>query len=69
MPHVAITMIPGRTPEQKKKLAKQIQDLLITELQVDGKFVSVSVEDISMEKWPESMEKFPKSIMYIDPEV
>lgn len=69
MPHIAITMIPGRTPEEKKKLAEQVHKLVTTELQIDGKFVSVSVEDILMENWNQSMEKFSDDIMYVKPGV
>lgn len=69
MPHVAITMIPGRNPQQKKELAKKVQDLLITEQQLDGKFISVSVEDIPMENWQQFMDKFPEEVMYVKPGV
>lgn len=69
MPHAAITMIPGRNAEQKKELAKQVQELLVEKLQIDEKFVSVSVEDIPKEKWQESMENFSDDIMYVKPGV
>lgn len=69
MPHVTITMIPGRNREQKKSLAGQVQKLLCTELQIDEKFVSVSIEDIAKENWQESMEKFSDDIMYVKPGV
>ena len=69
MPHVAITMIPGRNTQQKKALAEKVQELMTKELQIDGKFVSVSVEDIPMETWQKSMEKFPDDIMYVRPGV
>ena len=69
MPHIAITMIPGRTPAQKEELAKKTQEFIVKELQIDGKFVSVSVEDIPMENWEKSMEKFPEDIMYVKPGV
>lgn len=69
MPHVAITMIPGRNQEQKMHLAEQVQTLLIQELQIDKKFISVSVEDIPKENWQESMEKFTDDILYIKPDV
>ena len=49
MPHVAITMIPGRDEETKLALAKKTQEFLVGELGIDSKFVSVSIQDIPME--------------------
>ena len=39
MPHIAITMIPGRTAEEKKKLAERVHEFITAELQIDGKYV------------------------------
>lgn len=67
MPHVAITMIPGRGPEEKMKLAKKVHKLLTEELQIDEKFISVSVEDIEKENWQASMDRFSDDVMYVKP--
>lgn len=69
MPHIAITMIPGRDDEQKKDLALKVQNFIVDELKVDKKVVSVSVEDIPFDQWAESMEKFPDSILFAKPGV
>ncbi|MGN0267403.1 MAG: 4-oxalocrotonate tautomerase family protein [Lachnospiraceae bacterium] len=69
MPHVAITMIPGRDEDAKRKLAKKVQELLIKELGVEPRFVSVSVQDIPMENWQKSMEQYSDEILYIKPGV
>ena len=69
MPHVAITMIPGRDEETKRVLAKRTQEFLAGELGIDPKFVSVSIQDIPMEDWRKSMEQFPDEIMYVKPGV
>ena len=69
MPHIAITMIPGRTEEEKKKLAERVHEFITAELQIDGKYVSVSVEDILKENWNQSMEKLTDDIMYVKPGV
>ena len=69
MPHVAITMIPGRDEETKLTLAKKTQEFLVGELGIDPKFVSVSIQDIPMEDWQQSMEQFPDDIMYVKPGV
>lgn len=67
MPHIAITMIPGRDKEVKKALALKVQELLVSELKIDPKFVSVSIQDIPMEEWENSMKKFSDDIMFVKP--
>ena len=69
MPHVAITMIPGRDDETKQALALKTQAFLVQELGIDPKFVSVSIQDIPMEDWNKSMEQFPDEIMFVKPGV
>ena len=69
MPHVAITMIPGRDDETKQALAKKTQAFLVQELGIDPKFVSVSIQDVPMEDWNQSMEQFPDEIMFVKPSV
>ena len=46
MPHVAITMIPGRDETTKRELAQKTQTFLQKELGIDPKFISVSIQDI-----------------------
>lgn len=67
MPHIAITMIPGRNDEIKKALALKVQNLLVAELGIESKFVSVSIQDIPMEEWEDSMEQFSDDIMFVKP--
>ena len=69
LPHVAITLIPGRVAVTKLALAKKTQEFLVGELGIDPKFVSVSIQDIPMEDWQKSMEQFPDEIMYVKPGV
>ena len=54
MPHIAVTMLPGRDRETKQKLAENLCNTLIETLGVDAKFVSVSVEDVEMKEWENS---------------
>ena len=67
MPHVAITVIPGRDEETKRALAQKTQAFLVKELGVDPKFVSVSVQDIPVEDWQKAMEQFSDDILYVKP--
>jgi 4-oxalocrotonate tautomerase len=69
MPHIAITMFPGRTPEQKQALANKVQKLFEEELGLDKKVISVSVEDVARDKWPDHIKQFPDEIMYVKPGV
>ena len=68
MPHIAITMFPGRNHELKTEIAKKVQTYLAGELRLDKKFVTVSIEDIPKESWDGFMKKIPESILYIKPE-
>lgn len=67
MPHVAITMIPGRDDETKQALALKTQAFLMQELGIDPKFISVSIQDIPKDEWSKSMELFPDEIMFVKP--
>lgn len=64
MPHIAITMIPGRDRETKKSLALKVQEFICEELNLDSEFVSVSIEDVPGEAWTEHMKNFPEDIIY-----
>lgn len=44
-------MLPGRTPEQKKSLARKLKEALACQLGIDPVIVSVSVKDLPMENW------------------
>lgn len=39
MPHIDITMIPGRDDTAKKEIAVKVQQFLAKELNIDEKFV------------------------------
>lgn len=69
MPHIAITMIPGRDKETKQALAEKTQAFISNELGIDSKFVSVSIQDIPPENWGQNMEQFPEDILFVKPGV
>lgn len=69
MPHIAVTMIPGRNDGQKAALAQKLQDFVAEELSLDKKVVSVSVEDIQKEDWADSMKKFTDDVLFVKPGV
>ena len=55
MPHIAITMIPGRDEATKRTLAQKAQEFMVKELGDENKLVSLSIQDVPMENWQESM--------------
>lgn len=65
MPHVDITMIPGRDQQAKLEIAKKVQKFLAEELKIDENFVSVSIEDVPKEKWQEHMDGMRDKVMYV----
>lgn len=67
MPHIAVTMLPGRNRETKQILAEKLCDTLIDTLGVDAKFVSVSIEDVEMKEWDNSMKRIPAETIIINP--
>jgi len=55
MPHVIVKMYPGRTEDQKKRLAEAIKQAVIDIAGTESKAVSVGIEEISKEDWPEKV--------------
>lgn len=66
MPHIAVMMYPGRDEEAKKNLARKIQNLVMEEFNLPEAVVSVSVNDIEKEVFPEAMARIPKENIVID---
>lgn len=48
MPHIAVTLLPGRDRDVKRVLAEKLRDALIEVLGVEPKFIFVSIEDVEM---------------------
>ena len=65
MPHIAISMYPGRSREEKAALAEKVRTLVSEELKKDPKVVTVSVHDVPAEKWQEHLDTI-KSEMFGD---
>jgi len=55
MPHVIVKMHPGRTAEQKNKLAQAIADSIVQIARCEEKSVSVAIEEIAPEDWAETV--------------
>lgn len=68
MPHIAVTMYPGRTPEQKQRLAEKLRQTVMEELHVPAQVVSVTVQDVEQSRWAESLSQFPAESFFVNPE-
>ena len=55
MPHIAVTMLPGRDRETKQKLAENLCNTLIETLGVDAK------------EWENSMRRIPAETIIVNP--
>lgn len=55
MPHVIIKMYPGRTEEQKQQLIESITKSIMEIADAPNKSVSIAIEEISPEEWPEKV--------------
>ncbi|MGD9116213.1 MAG: tautomerase family protein [Dehalococcoidia bacterium] len=55
MPHIIIKMYPGRTVEQKNRLAAAITNCVTSIAQCGQETVSVAVEEIVAEDWAEQV--------------
>lgn len=57
MPHIAVKMFPGRTPEAKTQLAEALTKAMMDVLQTPESAISVGVEDVAPEAWNEAVAK------------
>lgn len=67
MPHIDVTMYPGRSAEIKQRLAEKLQQTAAEELGIDASVVSVSVRDIEKENWKENLDRIPSENMFVHP--
>ena len=51
MPHIQITWIEGRTPEQKRTLATKLTELLVTEANAKPEAVTIAFVDVPAENY------------------
>jgi 4-oxalocrotonate tautomerase len=57
MPHVIVKLYPGRSEQQKNRLAEQIVKDLIAIANCGEEAVSVAIEEIKPEDWAEKVYK------------
>ena len=57
MPHVIVKLLPGRSEQQKARLADEIVRDVVAIAKCEEKSVSVAFEEIKPEDWPEKVYK------------
>jgi 4-oxalocrotonate tautomerase len=57
MPHVIVKLYPGRTEEQKKRLADEIVRDVVDIAKCAEKSVSVAIEEVHPDDWAEKVYK------------
>jgi 4-oxalocrotonate tautomerase len=55
MPHVIVKLYPGRTEDQKNRLAEAITKNVMSIAKCEEKSVSVTIEEIDSTQWPEKV--------------
>lgn len=55
MPHVIVKLWPGKTEEQKTRLADEIAKSVMSVLRYSEESVSVAFEEISSDEWAEKV--------------
>lgn len=55
MPHITVKMFPGREKALKQKLSARLAEVTAETLQVNARYVSVSIEDVPEEEWDEKV--------------
>ena len=55
MPHVIIKLLPGRTEDQKRRLAEAITQDLMSIALCEEKSVSIAFEEVAKDQWAEKV--------------
>ena len=55
MPHVIVKLWPGKSEQQKKTLAQEITQALMTTLNYGEESVSVGIEEVDAKDWMEKV--------------
>ena len=57
MPHVIVKLWPGKSEEQKNRLAERITEAVMAVLNYGEESVSVSIEEVKPQDWTEKVYK------------
>lgn len=57
MPHVIVKLYPGRSAQDKARLAEEMTKAIKDVLKNEDKSISVAIEDVAKEDWAEKVYK------------
>jgi 4-oxalocrotonate tautomerase len=57
MPHVIVKLLPGRSEQQKAKIAEEVTKVIIATANCAETSVSVGIEDVASDDWTETVYK------------
>jgi len=57
MPHVIVKLWPGKSEQQKKKLAEEVTKAVMSTLNYGEESVSVGIEEVKSQDWTDQVYK------------
>ena len=57
MPHIIVKLWPGKTEQQKKKLAEEVTKAVMSTLNYGAESVSVGIEEVKSQDWTDQVYK------------
>jgi 4-oxalocrotonate tautomerase len=57
MPHVIVKLWPGKSEQQKKKLAEEVTKAVMSTLNYGEESVSVAIEEVNPQDWADQVYK------------
>lgn len=55
MPHITIKTLPGKTPEMKQRLVKELESVVSQTFQVPAGNISISIQEIENDCWDQAV--------------
>ena len=55
MPHIIVKLVPGKSEEQKARLAQAIVEDVMSVLNYEAEAVSVAIEEVARQDWAEKV--------------
>ena len=56
MPHIQVSLYPGRDNELKNKMAKELKNVVVEKIGIPKEAISVSIEDIEAEDFENTIQ-------------
>ena len=69
MPHIEISMYPGRDENTKKDFAEKLRDFAAETLNVPKSAFSVSIKDVPKSEWAEHIKKYSEETFFVKNEM